>query len=85
LKNLLKGIAVGILAFLCIPILALQQEGIIGLFKGFIIGILALLILPLIGFLICIIQIIRGTINTPFAVINKCRGKEWDLDTRRWI
>ena len=52
--------------------------------SGFGKGALVAVGLTFVGVVTGITQIIRGVWNTPEAIINKMKGKEWNTETCEW-
>ena len=97
-KNALKGVAAGVAAAVAAPILSTTEainsspqdpasktvNGIIGFGKGLFMGVLAGVALPVAGIATGVVQVGRGLINTPDAVMQSGDGKVWDPKRRIW-
>ena len=57
----------------------------LGFAKGLALGVVGAVVLPVAGACVCCIQVTRGAVNTPKAVVSKAKGLVWDEEKRRWI
>ena len=48
-------------------------------------GLVGAVTLPVSGAFVCCVQVVRGCVNTPSAVVNYSKGKVWDQEQRRWV
>jgi len=85
IKNTVKGVIGGAIGLVAMPILCAKDEGPVGFFKGLGTGILGAIILPIAGTLTGSMQVIRGLINTPYAIKAKSNGKIWCNEKKKWI
>ena len=97
-KNALKGVSAGVVAAIAAPIVSthdavskgsqdpasMAANGIMGLGKGLVMGVMAAVSLPVAGIATGVIQVGRGIMNTPDAVLQANDGKTWDAKNRIW-
>ncbi|GIM01777.1 hypothetical protein Vretimale_6563 [Volvox reticuliferus] len=69
----LKSIAKGVLG------------GAAGLVAAPFVGVVGAVVLPVTGVGVGTVQMVRGVINTPEAVMQASNGKLWDEDRREWV
>ena len=82
--NITKGVLVGTAAWGAVTVIETKDRGCVGCMSGFGKGSVLFCGLTLVGVCTGITQIIRGVWNTPEAIINKMKGKEWNTETREW-
>lgn len=83
-KNVSKGVALGLASLVVCPVVGGHQGGVGGFFKGVGAGVLGAVTLPATGVSIAGYQIGRGAVNTPNAVRQALHGKKWDKKTGTW-
>lgn len=84
-KSMLKGAAAGIFGLFAAPIEGALSGGTKGFVKGLGMGIGGAVLMPCAGACVAAVQVTRGVLHTPAAVVNSSRGRDWDSDTRKWI
>eukprot|EP00397_Hematodinium_sp_SG-2012_P013797 GEMP01014020.1.p1 GENE.GEMP01014020.1~~GEMP01014020.1.p1 ORF type:complete len:674 (+),score=172.26 GEMP01014020.1:62-2083(+) len=84
LKTCTKGVLLGVGSLFAQPYLMAKDEGVKGFAKGVGAGLVTCVASTIGGVGIGVVQIIRGSLNTPQAIISKVRGKKWDNDSREW-
>lgn len=82
--NVTKGVLVGTAAWGAVTVIETKDRGCVGCMSGFGKGALVAVGLTFVGVVTGVTQIIRGIWNTPEAIINKMKGKEWNSETREW-
>jgi curved DNA-binding protein CbpA len=86
LKNIARGVAAGAASLVAMPVVGYKQEGAVGAAKGVGIGIVSCAALSLAGAATGVVQIVRGAVNTPEAVMeNVSSEKLWHPDQRVWV
>ena len=84
-KSALKGTIAGVFGLFAAPIDGAMSGGTKGFIKGLGAGIAGAVAMPTAGACVAALQVTRGLINTPNAVLNASRGRDWDLETRTWV
>ena len=84
-RSILKGVAAGAFALLALPIEGAISEGGKGFAKGLGAGVVSGVGLPVAASVVGAVQIGRGLLNTPQAVIAEYRGHDWDREERKWV
>lgn len=84
LKTVAKGVGLGLAALVAQPYIGAKQGGAKGFVKGVGAGMLACTASTLTGTGIGTVQVIRGVMNTPRAIVQKSRGQVWNAETRTW-
>ena len=84
-KSVLKGTIAGVFGLFAAPIEGAMSGGAKGFVKGLGVGIAGAVAMPTAGACVAALQVTRGAINTPKAVLNASRGRDWDLETRTWV
>lgn len=85
IKNTVKGVLGGAIGLVAMPILCAKDEGPVGFFKGLGTGLIGAVVLPVAGTVTGSMQVVRGLINTPYAIKAKSDGKIWSEDKKKWI
>ncbi|GLC44692.1 hypothetical protein PLESTB_000973900 [Pleodorina starrii] len=85
LKSIAKGVLGGAAGLVAAPIVGAQREGVAGFAKGLAQGVVGAVVLPVTGVGVGTVQIVRGVINTPEAVVQSSYGKLWDESRREWV
>ncbi|GLI63100.1 hypothetical protein VaNZ11_006004, partial [Volvox africanus] len=85
LKSIAKGVLGGAAGLVAAPIVGAQREGVTGFAKGLAQGVVGAVVLPVTGVGVGTVQMVRGVINTPEAVMQASCGKLWDEDRREWV
>lgn len=84
-KSMLKGAAAGIFGLFAAPIEGALSGGAKGFVKGLGVGIGGAILMPCAGACVAAVQVTRGVIHTPAAVVNSSRGRDWDSENRKWM
>ena len=84
-KSVAKGVAWGAAGLLVAPAVGAREGGIKGFCAGLGAGILGAISLPVYGAVVGSVQLARGAMNTPEALLETRKGKIWDDETRSWI
>ncbi len=84
-KSVLKGTVAGVFGLFAAPIEGAMSGGTKGFMKGLGAGIAGAVAMPTAGACVAAFQVTRGVINTPKAVVNASRGRDWDPETRTWV
>ena len=92
LKLVVGGVAAGAVGLVAMPAIGAYQGakegGAKGSAKGFAgglaKGVAGAIVLPLAGGISGTTQVVRGVVQTPFAVSGAAAGKQWDKDKRNW-
>jgi hypothetical protein len=82
--NVTRGALVGTAALGVMTVVETKDRGCVGCFTGFGKGMLVAVGCTFAGVVTGIYQFVAGIINTPSAIINKAKGKEWNDETREW-
>ena len=82
--NITKGTLIGVAAMGTITVVETKDRGCVGCFSGFGKCVFVFIGLTFVGVVTGITQVVRGFFNTPSAVVNKIKGKEWNTETREW-
>ena len=85
LKSAAKGVLAGTIGLVAAPAIGAAQEGISGFAKGAAAGLAGAIVLPATGVAVGLTQVGRGILNTPEAVRERSKGKQWDKKYRKWI
>ncbi|PNW81790.1 hypothetical protein CHLRE_06g260350v5 [Chlamydomonas reinhardtii] len=85
LKSIAKGILGGAAGLVAAPIVGASQGGVTGFAKGLASGVVGAVVLPVTGVGVGAVQLVRGVINTPEAVMQSSQGKLWDESRREWV
>ncbi|KAG2438479.1 hypothetical protein HXX76_005032 [Chlamydomonas incerta] len=85
LKSIAKGILGGAAGLVAAPIVGASQGGVTGFAKGLASGVVGAVVLPVTGVGVGAVQMVRGVINTPEAVMQSSQGKLWDEERREWV
>lgn len=86
LKNIGKGIALGVASLVCAPVAGAVAEGVPGFAKGLVAGVMGAIALPVTGVVTGVSQFAKGLYNTPKAVKERYDGeKEWDRERGCWF
>ena len=80
----LGGAVAGIGALVALPIVGAREQGSKGFAIGCGKGLGAALALPIAGAIGGAVQLLRGVVQTPAAIIGTMKGKQWDTETRSW-
>ncbi|KAH9261724.1 hypothetical protein BASA81_000380 [Batrachochytrium salamandrivorans] len=97
-KNIVKGVFSGVAALVASPVVSTiaavnggEQDlgskalnGLKGFGQGLFLGVMAGVALPVAGVTTGLLQIGRGAVNTPDALVQQGDGKEWDSKRRVW-
>jgi len=78
LKSMAKGCLAGVIGVFAGPAIGACKAGMKGFCCGMLAGCVGACVLPSTGFAVGTVQICRGLINTPEAVMESLRGKVWD-------
>lgn len=84
-KSVGKGVLAGAVGLVAAPAVGASQEGFKGFAKGAAVGIAGAVLLPATGVAVGAAQVVRGIANTPEAIREQNKGKQWDRKTRVWI
>ena len=92
LKLALGGVAAGAVGAIALPAVGTYEGakagGAKGAAKGFVgglaKGVAGAVVLPLVGGISGTTQVVRGVVQTPFAVSGAASGKQWDKEKRVW-
>lgn len=84
-KSVGKGVLAGAVGLVAAPAVGASQEGFKGFAKGAAAGIAGAVLLPATGVAVGAAQVVRGIANTPEAIREQNKGKQWDRKTRSWI
>mmetsp|Transcript_5480 Transcript_5480/g.15254 ORF Transcript_5480/g.15254 Transcript_5480/m.15254 type:complete len:513 (+) Transcript_5480:529-2067(+) len=85
LKSMAKGCLAGVIGVFAGPAIGACKAGMKGFCCGMLAGCVGACVLPSTGFAVGTVQICRGLINTPEAVMESLRGKVWDEERREWV
>mmetsp|Transcript_1971 Transcript_1971/g.2609 ORF Transcript_1971/g.2609 Transcript_1971/m.2609 type:complete len:453 (-) Transcript_1971:520-1878(-) len=86
LKNIGKGVVMGVGAAVVCPVHGAKTGGFKGAATGLGSGLLAAVALPVCGIATGVMQMGRGVINTPAAINEGIKGeKTWDKKNRVWF
>lgn len=85
LKSAAKGILGGAVGLVAAPIVGASKEGVVGFAKGVVTGVATAVVLPVTGVGVGLVQLGRGVVNTPAAIMESSKGKVWDEDQRCWV
>eukprot|EP00971_Amphidinium_carterae_P256053 5083823-Amphidinium_carterae.1 len=81
----LAGIGAGLATMVAKPIQGHQESGAKGAAIGVVKGVGYGVGLAALGVGAGVVQVARGVVHTPAAINGKCKGKEWDERTGRYI
>ena len=84
-KSVGKGVLAGAVGLVAAPAVGASQEGFKGFAKGAAAGLAGAVLLPATGVVVGAAQVFRGIANTPEAIREQQKGKQWDKKTRTWI
>jgi hypothetical protein len=84
-KSVLKGAVAGVFGLFAAPIEGAMSGGTKGFMKGLGAGIAGAVAMPAAGACVAAWQVTRGVVNTPAAVVNASKGRDWDPETRQWV
>lgn len=85
LKTVVRSVASGAAAFLCDPIEGAKVDGVTGAFVGLGQGAISAMLIPTAGALVGVSQCVRGVANTPQALVEALRGRQWSDEERQWV
>mmetsp|Transcript_11892 Transcript_11892/g.25534 ORF Transcript_11892/g.25534 Transcript_11892/m.25534 type:complete len:570 (-) Transcript_11892:2455-4164(-) len=85
LKSMAKGVVGGVAGLIAAPAIGAQKEGVLGFAKGVATGVVGAVVLPVTGVAIGTVQVVRGVVNQPEAIVQAQKGKIWDEERREWI
>ncbi|CAL8463305.1 g2839 [Coccomyxa elongata] len=84
-KSIGKGVLAGVVGLVAAPVMMAREEGVKGFAKGVGAGVLGAAVLPVVGVGVGLTQMVRGVANTPEAIRETQRGKQWDTEARMWV
>ncbi|KXZ52148.1 hypothetical protein GPECTOR_10g777 [Gonium pectorale] len=85
LKSIAKGVLGGAAGLVAAPIVGAQRDGVTGFAKGLASGVVGAVVLPVTGVGVGAVQMVRGVINTPEAVMQASKDMLWDEERRVWV
>jgi len=86
IKNIGKGIFMGVGAAVVAPVYGAKTGGVKGAFTGLGSGLLGAVVLPVVGVATGIVQMGQGVVSTPEAIYEGVKGeKTWDKTKRKWF
>lgn len=85
LKSIAKGVAGGAAGLFAAPIVGATREGVAGFAKGLASGVVGAVVLPVTGVGVGAVQLVRGIMNQPEALVQQAQGKLWDEERREWV
>lgn len=80
-KSIATGVAAGAVGLVAAPIMGAREDGVKGFVKGVAMGVAGAVALPVAATVVGCVQVTRGALNTPDAIVQRRAGKVWDEDT----
>jgi len=88
LKNGLQCCAAGVMggaaALVAMPVIGAKESGAKGFVSGMAKGLASAVALPVGGTVAGVVQMARGVAQTPHAMISSAKGKQFNVETRKW-
>ena len=75
LKSVIKGTAMGAASLVAAPVMGARENGTRGFLQGLGTGIMSAVCLPVAGLVVGSVQVARGLMNTPEAIMERSAGK----------
>lgn len=85
LKSMARGVVGGAAGLIAAPVIGASQGGFVGFAKGVATGVASVVVLPVAGIGVGTVQIVRGVMNQPEALVESRKGKIWDQERRAWV
>jgi len=81
----LACVGAGLYHLVMMPLHGAREGGCLGGACGVAKGVSCLVGLSALGCGVGVVQVVRGAVQSPVALVSKARGKEWDVRKRCWI